>query len=73
MTGKNYEGKLFLDIPFGEALERFAETEPKQVAAGIAKSKKAKPSGGKLKPPPDLIAQSKNVVKLARKRKREGL
>lgn len=69
MTGKKYDDKLFLDIPFGEALERFAGTKPREVAAGIAKSKKAKPPGGNLKPPPDLLAQSKNVVKLASKRK----
>ena len=72
MTGKKYDEKLFLDIPFGEALERFSVTDTKQVAAGIAKSKKAKPSGGNLKPPPDLIAQSKNVTKLASKRKHNG-
>ena len=69
MTSKKYDDKLFLDIPFGEALERFAGTEPKQVAAGIARAKKAKPSGGKLKAPPDGVTQSKNVVRLASKRK----
>lgn len=67
MTGKKYDDKLFLDMPFGEALERFAGTDPKQVAAGIAKSKKAKPPGGKLKPPG--ATSVKNVVRLASKRK----
>ena len=72
MTGKKYEEKLFLDIPFGEALERFAGTEPKQVTASVAKSRKAKPPGGKLKAPPDGITQSKNIVRLAGKRKPNG-
>ena len=72
MTGKKYDDKLFLDIPFDEALERFAVTKPKEVAASIAKSKKAKPPGEKLKPSPDGVTQSKNVVRLASKRKPNG-
>ena len=46
MTGKKYKERLFLDIPFGEALERFAETNVKEVRASVARAKKAKPSGG---------------------------
>ena len=72
MTTKKYDDKLFLDMPFGEALERFAGTNPKEVAAGIAKSKKAKPPGGKLKPPPSGDTQTKNVVRLSSKRKPDG-
>ncbi len=68
MNKKPYEDKLFLDMPFGEALERFAGTKPKEVAASIAKSKKAKPPGGKLKPP-GTMSKSKNVVRLASVRK----
>lgn len=68
MNKKPYEEKLFIDMNFGEALERFAGTRPKEVAASIAKSKKAKPPGGKLKPP-DPVVKSKNVVRLASVRK----
>ena len=68
MSGKKYEEKLFLDMPFGELVERFAGTKPSEVAASIAKSKKAKPPGGKLRKPPD-ISKVQNVVRLAHKRK----
>lgn len=67
MNKKPYEEKLFIDMDFGEALERFAGTNPKEVAASIAKSKRVKPPGGKLRKPPD--ADTKNVVKLASARK----
>ena len=69
MIGKKQEERLFLDITFGEAMERFAGTKLAEVAASIAKSKKAKPPGGKLRKPPDLVAKSKNVVRLATKRR----
>ena len=72
MTKRKYDAPLYLEMPFGEALERFAGTKPEEVAAGIAKSKKAKPPGEKLKAPPDGVTESKNVNKLARQRKREG-
>jgi hypothetical protein len=68
MNKKPYEDKLFLEKDFGEALERFAETDPKEVAASIARSKKAKPRGGKLKPPGNL-SKAKNVVQLRNKLK----
>ena len=58
MNKKPYEDKLFIDMNFGEALERFAGTKPREVAASIAKSKKAKPPGGKLRKPPDLVARA---------------
>lgn len=70
MPKKPYEEKLYLDMKFGEALERFAGTKPKEVAASIAKSKKAKPPGGKLKPPGRTT--SDKVVRLADKRKPQG-
>lgn len=71
MTGKKYDEKLYLDIPFGEALERFVKTDLKEVAASIAKSKKVKPPGGKLKPP-GTVSEAKNVVRLASVRKPGG-
>lgn len=72
MSKKTYDEKLYIDIPFGEALERFARTKPKQVTASVAKSKKAKPSGGQLNKPPDKEDVAQNVVKLASKRKLKG-
>jgi hypothetical protein len=36
---------------FGEALERFVGTEPKEMHANIAKARKAKPPGGKKAKP----------------------
>ena len=69
MTGKKYEDKLFLDIPFGEALECFAKTNVNEVAASVARSKKAKPPGGKLRKPPGAVVKSQKVVRLADKRK----
>lgn len=69
MSGKKYEDKLFLDIPFGAALERFAKTDTKEVAASVARSKKAKPPGGKLRKPPGGSVKSHKVVRLADKRK----
>jgi hypothetical protein len=66
---RTYEDKLHLDMPFDEAVERFIGTDPKEVAANIAKSKAAKPptdrklvaAAGK----PDLS----NVSELRAKRK----
>ena len=70
MTGKKYKERLFLDIPFGEALERFAETNVKEVRASVARAKKAKPSGGKFNKPPDkAVVKGQSVVRLADKRK----
>ena len=69
MSKKTYDEKLYLDMPFGEALERFAGTKPKEVTASVAKSKRAKPSGGKLNKPPEGVVKSRNVIRLASKRK----
>ena len=68
MTGKKYDDKMKLDMPFGEALERFIGVEPNEMHANVKKAKKKRPPGGKkLKPPGDQEAQ--NVVKLRGKRK----
>lgn len=68
MAKRRYDDKMKLDMPFGEALERFIGTDPAQMHANIAKAKKAKPPGGKkAKPSDDNVAQ--NVVKLRAKRK----
>ena len=64
------EDKLYIDMPFGEALERLVGVDPKQAEANVKKSKTRKPPGGK-KPLPD---DSTNVTDLrkARVRKRNG-
>jgi len=42
-----YEDKLFLDMPFEEALERFAGVDPQEMRANIDKAKKRRPPGRK--------------------------
>ena len=74
MTGKSYDDKLFLDMPFSEALEQFAKTHVEEVRASVARAKKAKPSGGKINKPPDkAVVKSQKVIKLADKRKRNTM
>jgi hypothetical protein len=41
MPGKKYEKKLYIDMPFDEALERFAGTDPKEVRELIGRKKTA--------------------------------
>ena len=71
---KKLEPKLGLDMPFEEALQRFIQTDPKEVENGIKKSKKKKPPGSKKRKPSGGIGQSKAVVSLRhrRMRKRNG-
>ncbi len=49
--GKKLEPKLGLDMPFGEALERFIQTKPKEVERSIerAKQKRAPPKRARKK------------------------
>lgn len=70
MTRK-YEDRLHLDMPFDEALERFVGVKRSELEANVAKSKKAKPSGGKKRKPPDVIPQGENVVSLRNRRTRK--
>jgi hypothetical protein len=51
MAGK-YDDKMSLDMPFDEALERFAGTDPAEMRANIAKSKAAKPEAERKRPTP---------------------
>lgn len=55
-SGKKLEPKLSLEMDFGEALERFARTRPKEVAESIERSKTRKPPG---EPIPRRPARSK--------------
>jgi hypothetical protein len=72
MPKRVYDDKMKLDIPFAEAMERFAGVKPAEMQANIAKAKKKKPPGGKKHKPPSDTGVSQNVVSLrnARNRKR---
>ena len=63
MTARPPKEVLGLNMPFGEALERFIGVDPKEMHANIKKSKKKKPPGGK-KPPPGSKEKAKNVISL---------
>lgn len=45
MTGKKYEKPLYLDIDFGEALERFGTTVPEEVKDLMEREKRKKKAG----------------------------
>jgi hypothetical protein len=45
MTKRTYDDKLHIDMPFGEALERFVGVKPDEMHDNIAKSKKKAPPG----------------------------
>lgn len=46
MSGdRKQEPKFGLDMDFGEAMERFLQTDPKEVAESIQRSKTRKPPG----------------------------
>lgn len=47
MTGKKYEKPLHLDLDFDEALERFGQTDKKEVDESIDRAKGKKPPGSK--------------------------
>lgn len=72
MTKRPYEDKMHLDMPFGEALERFVGVKPDELKANIDKSKDAKPPADRK-----LAAAGKpddqNVTQLRRKRKPANL
>lgn len=50
MSGKSYEKPLHIDMDFGEALERFARTDVKELPENVRLRGKKKASGGS---PPD--------------------
>jgi hypothetical protein len=67
---RTYDDKMRLDMPFAEALERYAGTNPDEMHANIKRAKKKKPPGGrKRKPSGDAVAQ--NVVSLRDRRIRK--
>ena len=62
-----YDDKMRLDMPFSEALERFAHVDPKEMHANIKRAKKKKPPGGK-KAPPGTPVDADKVVSLRDRR-----
>lgn len=72
MVKRTYDDKMKLDMPFGEALERFIGTKPAEMRANIKRAKKKRPPGGKT--PSDGKVEGPNVVDLRhqRMRKRNG-
>lgn len=69
MAKKVYDDKMKLDMPFSEALERYAGVDPKEMHANIKRAKKKKPPGGKKAPPGTPVAE--NVVSLGDRRTRK--
>ncbi len=65
---------LRVDMGFGEALERFIQTDPKEVDDGIARSKQKKPPGSKKRKRKPSGGSSQKVVSLraVRMKKRNG-
>lgn len=65
---KKYDDKLFIDMPFDEAIERFAGVDPAEMHANIDKAKKKKKPPGGAKPSSGKVVNS-NVVQLRHRRK----
>ena len=65
MPGRKYADKMHLDLPFSEALERFARTDPKHAAIARAKKKRL-PSGRKAASPSNVQAENANKLRDAR-------
>ena len=60
-----------LDMPFGEALERYIGVDPKEMVANEIRSKKKKPGRKKKKrSAPGKKAKAENVVDLRQRRMR---
>lgn len=75
---RKYEDKLYIDMPFEEAVERFAGVDPQEMRVNIAKSKKKKPPGDKKPAPPSgppdkANRDTQNVVRLRDRRKRNDV
>jgi len=70
MGKRTYNEKLHIDMSFGEALERFARTDAREVETNIKRAKTKKPPGGK-KAKPSGGKGSKTVVQLRERRVRK--
>ncbi len=65
---KRYDDKMKLDMPFAEALERYAGASPAEMYANIKRAKKKKPPGEKASPGD---TKAENVVQLRERRIRK--
>ena len=75
MTGKNTRAGIYLDMPFSEALERYAGVPIQEIDAAEGKSKKKKPRRAKKKASRGSSSK-KNVISLKDRktsRRRRGL
>jgi hypothetical protein len=70
MAKRTYDDKMRLDMPFSEALKRFADTDPREMHANIKRAKQKKPPGGK-KAPPGTPVDADKVVSLRDRRMRK--
>jgi hypothetical protein len=78
MTSKRPRAGFFLDMPFSEAVERFAGVPIEQIDEGVARSKKKKPPRAKRKVHGGSVLSPKkaNVISLKDRkvsRRRRGL
>lgn len=67
MTARPPKEVLGLEMPFGEAMERFIGVNPKEVEANIRRAKAKKPPGGKKKKkrsPPSKKLKPENVISM---------
>ena len=68
---KTLEPPMGLDMSFDEALQRFTQTDPKEVEQSIERSKKKKPPGNKKRKSPGSKIQPENVIDLGKRRARK--
>lgn len=63
MTGKRKTAGFYLDMPFNDALERYAGVPIGEIDEAAGKSKKKKPRRARKKPPA-AKKKAKNVISL---------
>ncbi|MEX2128566.1 MAG: hypothetical protein WD871_10025 [Xanthobacteraceae bacterium] len=73
MAKRKYSSRLYLDMPFAEAVARFVGTDPRETDDNIQRSKQKKPPGGKKRKrkPSGASVQADNVVSLRDRRMRK--
>jgi hypothetical protein len=69
--GVKHPSPLRIDMGFKEALERFIQTDAREVEESIRRSKQKKPPGGKKRKPSGGSGQSDAVVSLRHRRMRK--
>lgn len=70
MSTRKYDEKLYIDMPFEEAVERFIGVKPEELKENLDKQKrKRKAPGSGRKVPPGGNDADQKVVRLRDKRK----